>query len=281
MANPAIESDRRYDTVSIAFPDRRAEPRRRFRRFLLSLPVSCWDHTRLIESCSLDIGLGGINLLAEQPKPIGGELLLQFSFSPDIYVEFHSEVVHASESTDLRRQATVGLQFIRGTDTERKALASYLAGVANMTIPPHTGSVPGLLWHRSEYLSDRLVTIDGGAGGLARGSLEWPGGWERQVRDEFVRAVVPTAFLENGLQLSTVEATIHHAIGISPEGTLLLRVKVTSIKRATITVRFEYLHPRTRRVIADGQQIIAFTNPNGRLIPIPADFLSLYRQRHI
>ncbi len=280
MANPATESDRRYETVSIAFPDRRAEPRRRFRRFLISLPVSCRNHARVVESYSLDIGLGGIALLAEQPKPLGGELILQFSFSPDLYVEFHSEVIHAAESTQLNRQAIIGLQFIRGTDTERKALASYLAGVANMTIQPQAAWAPGLPWHRAEFLSSRLVAVDVGGGG-AQHLTRWPGGWERQVQEEFALAVMPAELTENGLQLSTVEATIHHAVGVAPEATLLLRLRVAAIKRATITVRFQYVNPRTSQLVAEGQQLFAFFNLGGRLIPIPTEFLSHYRQRYV
>lgn len=280
MANPALEPDRRYDSVAISFPDRRAESRRRFRRFFLSLPVSCRDHARLFESYSLDIGLGGMSLLAEQPKPLGGELILQFSFSPDLYVEFHSEVIHASEQTDLGRQATVGLQFIRGTDTERKALASYLAGVANMAIPPQSTWSPALHWHRSEFLCERLVQVNGmgGAGQTAGGA---PGGWERQVQDEFIRSVIPEGWLAQGLQLSTVEATIHHAVGTGPEAMLLLRLKITAIKRSTISVRFDFLSPATRRIVSQGQQIFAFSSANGRLIPVPSEFLAHYRQRFI
>ncbi len=283
MANPALEPDRRYESVAVSFPDRRADARRRFRRFFLSLPVSCRDHARLFESYSLDIGLGGISLLAEQPKPLGGELILQFSFSPDLYVEFHSEVIHASEQTDLGRQATVGLQFIWGTDTERKALASYLAGVANMVIPPQPTWSPALHWHRSEFLCERLVQVNGtgGAGPSAGVSLAWSGGWERQVQDEFIRAVIPAAWHERGLQLGTVEATIHHAVGAAQESTLLLRLKITAIKRSTISVRFEYLSPATRRVVAQGQQIVAFSSANGRLIPVPSEFLAHYRQRFV
>ncbi|MEW6325784.1 MAG: PilZ domain-containing protein [Nitrospirota bacterium] len=279
MANPAIESDRRYETVSISFPDRRAEPRRRFRRFLISLPVSCRDRAKLVESYSLDIGLGGIALLAEQSAPIGGELILQFSFSPDLYVEFHSEVVHASESTELSRQATVGLQFIRGTDTERKALASYLAGIANMTIqPPAAWTAPGL-WHRSEFLSSRLITMDPSAG--PPGQPGWPGGWERQVQEEFVRAVIPPELAENGLRLITVEGTIRHVIGAAPEATLLLRLKVSAIKRATVNLQLFFVNPGTGQIIAEGQQVLAFANPGGRLIPVPSEFLAHYRQRFI
>jgi acyl-CoA thioesterase FadM len=278
MANPALEPDRRYEAVAISFPDRRAEARRRFRRFFLSLPVSCRDHARLFESYSLDIGLGGMSLLAEQPKPLGGELILQFSFSPDLYVEFHSEVIHASEQTDLGRQATVGLQFIRGTDTERKALASYLAGVANMAIPPQPTWSPALHWHRSEFLCERLVRVNGtGEAAVAA----WPGGWEQQVQDEFIRAVIPDAWHEQGLQLSTVEATIHHAVGAATEAALLVRLKITAIKRSTISVRFDYLSPSTRRAVAQGQQIFAFSNADGRLIPVPAEFLAHYRQRYV
>jgi acyl-CoA thioesterase FadM len=280
MANPALEPDRRYESVAISFPDRRAESRRRFRRFFLSLPVSCRDHARLFESYSLDIGLGGMSLLAEQPKPLGGELILQFSFSPDLYVEFHSEVIHASEQTDLGRQATVGLQFIRGTDTERKALASYLAGVANMAIPPQPTWSPALHWHRSEFLCERLVQVNGmGGGGQMAGAA--PGGWERQVQDEFIRSVIPEGWSAQGLQLSTVEATIHHAVGAAPEAMLLLRLKITAIKRSTISVRFDYLSPATRRIVAQGQQIFAFSSANGRLIPVPSEFLAHYRQRFI
>jgi len=280
MANPALEPDRRYESVAISFPDRRAETRRRFRRFFLSLPVSCRDHARLFESYSLDIGLGGMSLLAEQPKPLGGELILQFSFSTDLYVEFHSEVIHASEQTDLGRQATVGLQFIRGTDTERKALASYLAGVANMAIPPQPAWSPALHWHRSEFLCERLVQVNG-TGRTAGGVPGWPGGWERQVQEEFIRAVIPDAWHEQGLQLSTVEATIHHAVGAATEAAWLLRLKITAIKRSTISVRFDYLSPSTRRVVAQGQQIFAFSNASGRLIPVPAEFLVHYRQRYV
>lgn len=280
MANPAIESDRRYEAVSIPFSDRRADARRRFRRFLISLPVSCRDRAKLVESYSLDIGLGGISLLAEQPKSLGGELVLQFSFSPDLYVEFHSEVIHAAESTDLSRQATVGLQFIRGTDTERKALASYLAGVANMTIPPQTAwTAPGL-WHRSEFLSSRLIKVEPDAGATERPG-RWPGGWEQQVQEEFVRAVVPVELSDNGLRLATVEATIHHAIGVAPDSTLLLRLKVAAIKRATVNLHFYFVNPRTGRIVAEGQQVLAFSNPGGRLIPIPSEFLAHYRQRYI
>jgi len=283
MANPALEPDRRYESVAISFPDRRADARRRFRRFFLSLPVSCRDHARLFESYSLDIGLGGMSLLAEQPKPLGGELILQFSFSPDLYVEFHSEVIHASEQTDLGRQATVGLQFIRGTDTERKALASYLAGFANMAIPPQPAWSPALHWHRSEFLCERLVQVNEaeGAGRAAGAVLGWPGGWERQIRDEFIRAVIPKDWHEQGLQLSTVEATIHHAVGAVSEAALLLRLRVTAIKRSTISVRFDYLTPTTRRVVAQGQQVFAFSNAGGRLIPVPLEFLAHYRQRYV
>jgi acyl-CoA thioesterase FadM len=280
MANPAIESDRRYESASIPFPDRRTEARRRFRRFLLSLPVSCRDPVRLVESYSLDIGLGGISLLAEQPRPIGGEVVLQFSFSPDLYVEFHSEVVHAAESTELNRQATVGLQFIRGTDTERKALASYLAGVANMAITPQPAWTPGLHWHRAEFLTALLVKISVN-GGAMEAPLHWPGGWERQVQDEFVRAVMPAGWDVNGLHLGTVEATIHHVVGSALGTTLLLRLKVAAIKRATITVQFSYVNPRTNQVVAEGQQIFAFSNPGGRLIPVPAEFLTHYRQHYV
>lgn len=280
MANPALEPDRRFEAVAISFPDRRAEARRRFRRFFLSLPVSCRDHARLFESYSLDIGLGGMSLLAEQPKPLGGELILQFSFSPDLYVEFHSEVIHASEQTDLGRQATVGLQFIRGTDTERKALASYLAGVANMAIPPQPTWSPALRWHRSEFLCERLVRVNG-AGEAAGAVPAWPGGWERQVQDEFTRAVLPGAWHEQGLRLSTVEATIHHAVGAATESALLIRLRITAIKRSTISVRFDYLSPSTRQVVAQGQQIFAFSNTDGRLIPVPAEFLAHYRQRYV
>ncbi|HUJ78932.1 MAG TPA: PilZ domain-containing protein [Nitrospiria bacterium] len=279
MANPALEPDRRFESIAISFPDRRAETRRRFRRFLLSLPVSCRDHARLFESYSLDIGLGGMSMLAMQPKPLGGELILQFSFSPDLYVEFHSEVVHASDQNDPGRQATVGLQFIRGTDTERKALASYLAGVANMAIPPQPTWSPTLNWHRSEFLCEHMVQATGtGRTGQADAA---PMEWERQIKDEFVRAVIPDVWHARGLQLVTVEATIHHAVGATAEAALLLRLKITSIKRSTINVRFDYLSPATRRIVAQGQQIFAFSNTNGRLIPVPAEFLTYYRQRFV
>jgi len=280
MANPALEPDRRYESVAISFPDRRADARRRFRRFFLSLPVSCRDHARLFESYSLDIGLGGISLMAEQPKPLGGELILQFSFSPDLYVEFHSEVIHASEQTDLGRQATVGLQFIRGTDTERKALASYLAGVANMVIPPQPSWSPALHWHRSEFLSEHLVQVNG-TGKAAGAATGWSNSWERQVQEEFIRAVIPESWHAQGLQLSTVEATIHHAVGAPHETTLLLRLKITAIKRSTISVRFEYVSPSSSRVVAQGQQIFVFSNTSGRLIPVPAEFLAHYRLRYV
>ena len=281
LANPSLESDRRFDTVSISFPDRRLESRRRFRRFLLSLPVSCRDRTRLVESSSIDIGLGGISLLTDQSKVVGDELILQFSFSRDLYVEFHGEVIHAAEGTEPRRQASLGLQFIRGTDTERKALASYLAGVANMAIPSQASWVPGLNWHRSEFLGDRIVTVNRQGQDQPSGM---PGGlwqWESQVQDEFVRAVVPSNFSESGLRLTTVEATIHHVGGTQYDRTARLRLKVMAMKRATIVVRFEYLHPQNGMLIAEGQQIFAFVNPNGRLIPIPTDFLTVYRQRYI
>ena len=281
MVNPATDSDRRYDAASITFPERRTETRRRFRRFLISLPVSCRDRAYLSESYSLDIGLGGIGLFTEQLKPLGSELLLQFSFSPDLYVEFHSEVIHAAESTDLRRQATVGLQFIRGTDTERKALASYLAGVANMAIPPQPNWVPGLVWHRSEYLTDRVIHMSGTQDPGALPTMEWPWGWERQVHAEFVRAAIPDAFSAGGLRLSTVEATIHHGTGLQDQSTVRLRIKVTGIKRATMTTRFEYLHPDTQQIISEGQQVFAFMNPQGRMIPIPSDFLAAYQRRYI
>jgi acyl-CoA thioesterase FadM len=280
MANPALEPDRRFDSIAISFPDRRAETRRRFRRFLLSLPVSCRDHARLFESYSLDIGLGGMSMLAVQPKPLGGELILQFSFSPDLYVEFHSEVIHATEQTDFGRHMTVGLQFIRGTDTERKALASYLAGIANMAIPPQPAWSPTLHWHRSEFLCERAVQVTGtGEAGQATAAV--PGGWERQIQEEFIRTVIPDAWHARGLQLTTVEATIHHAVGAAPEATLLLRLKVTAIKRSNINVRFDYLSPAARRIVAQGQQIFAFSNANGRLIPVPAEFLVHYRQRFV
>lgn len=279
MANPSIESDRRFQSATVSFPDRRIESRRRFRRFLLAMPVSCRDHARLVESYSVDIGLGGIALLAQQSRPIGDEIVLQFSFSSDLYVEFHSEVVHMADSSDLRRQAMLGLQFIRGTDTERKALASYLAGVANMSIPPQPGWTPGQPWHRAEYLIERLVATDGkGPGAPASSTNFWD--WERQVQAEFVRAAVPAVFSDNGLQLTTVEATIHHATGVVDDPELLLRLKVTAIKRATIMIRFEYLEPRSRAIVAEGQQVFTFANQNGRFLPVPVEFLAAYRQRY-
>jgi acyl-CoA thioesterase FadM/Tfp pilus assembly protein PilZ len=280
MVNPAIESDRRFQTNSITFPDRRVESRRRFRRFLLTMPVSCRDQARLIESYSVDIGLGGIALLAESSKPVGDEIVLQFSFSPDLYVEFHSEVVHIADSSDLRRQAMLGLQFIRGTDTERKALASYLAGVANMAIPPQTGAASGQFWHRAEYLTDRLVTVNGRKPGAPGSSANlWD--WECQVQEEFIHAALPAVFTDNGLRLSTVEATIHHAAGGVDEQELLLRLRVIAIKRSTITIRFEYVDPERHMIVAEGQQVFTFANQNGRFIPIPAEFLAAYRQRYI
>lgn len=97
--------------------------------------------------------------------------------------------------------------------------------------------------------------------------------WQGMAREEFVRANVPglISILQSGVKIITVEAYLHFIQETFLYDEILIDVKTSNIKKASLDLIFTYTSKKTNQLIAKGRQKLAFADATGKLIPIPEE----------
>ena len=97
--------------------------------------------------------------------------------------------------------------------------------------------------------------------------------WQGMAREEFVRANVPglIGILQSGVKMITVEAYLHFIQETFLYDEILIDVKTSNIKKASLDLIFTYTSKKTNQLIAKGRQKLAFADATGKLIPIPEE----------
>ena len=97
--------------------------------------------------------------------------------------------------------------------------------------------------------------------------------WQGMAREEFVRTNVPglVAILQSGVKMITVEAYLHFIQETFLYDEILIDVKTSNIKKASLDLIFTYTSKKTNQLIAKGRQKLAFADATGKLIPIPEE----------
>jgi acyl-CoA thioesterase FadM len=97
--------------------------------------------------------------------------------------------------------------------------------------------------------------------------------WQGMAREEFVRTNVPglVAILQLGVKMITVEAYLHFIQETFLYDEILIDVKTSNIKKASLDLIFTYTSKKTNQLIAKGRQKLAFADAAGKLIPIPEE----------
>jgi len=97
--------------------------------------------------------------------------------------------------------------------------------------------------------------------------------WQGMAREEFVRTNVPglVAILQLGVKMITVEAYLHFIQETFLYDEILIDVKTSNIKKASLDLIFTYTSKKTNQLIAKGRQKLAFADATGKLIPIPEE----------
>ncbi len=97
--------------------------------------------------------------------------------------------------------------------------------------------------------------------------------WQGMAREEFVRTNVPglVAILQSGVKMITVEAYLHFIQETFLYDEILIDVKTSNIKKASLDLIFTYTSKKTNHLIAKGRQKLAFADATGKLIPIPEE----------
>lgn len=97
--------------------------------------------------------------------------------------------------------------------------------------------------------------------------------WQGMAREEFVRTNVPglVAILQAGVKMITVEAYLHFIQETFLYDEILIDVKTSNIKKASLDLIFTYTSKKTNQLIAKGRQKLAFADATGKLIPIPEE----------
>jgi len=97
--------------------------------------------------------------------------------------------------------------------------------------------------------------------------------WQGMAREEFVRTNVPglVAILQLGVKMITVEAYLHFIQETFLFDEILIDVKTSNIKKASLDLIFTYTNKKTNQLIAKGRQKLAFADATSRLIPVPEE----------
>lgn len=97
--------------------------------------------------------------------------------------------------------------------------------------------------------------------------------WQGMAREEFVRINVPglVAILQLGVKMITVEAYLHFIQETFLYDEILIDVKTSNIKKASLDLIFTYTSKKTNQLIAKGRQKLAFADATDKLIPIPEE----------
>lgn len=97
--------------------------------------------------------------------------------------------------------------------------------------------------------------------------------WQGMAREEFVRTNVPglVAILQLGVKMITVEAYLHFIQETFLYDEILIDVKTSNIKKASLDLIFTYTSKKTNQLVAKGRQKLAFADATGKLIPIPEE----------
>ena len=95
--------------------------------------------------------------------------------------------------------------------------------------------------------------------------------WQGEAREDFFRENVPDhlQILQSGTRLLTVNAwiTFKHSAYLFDE--ILINVKTIQLKQTTLELIFTFTNKATGNIIAHGGQKLAFSDSNGKTIPIP------------
>ena len=82
---------------------------------------------------TIDISAGGISVLMANPMPEGSEVRLAFQLpETERSVQCHGRIVHVSSSTIDPELNEVGVQFMRIMARDRKVIADYVLGRADV-----------------------------------------------------------------------------------------------------------------------------------------------------
>ena len=97
--------------------------------------------------------------------------------------------------------------------------------------------------------------------------------WQGMAREEFVRANVPgiIGILQSGVKIITIEAYLRFIQETFLYDEILIDVKTSNIKKASLDLIFTYTSKKTNQLIAKGRQKLAFADATGKLIPIPEE----------
>jgi len=97
--------------------------------------------------------------------------------------------------------------------------------------------------------------------------------WQGMAREEFVRANVPDiiGILQSGVKIITIEAYLRFIQETFLYDEILIDVKTSNIKKASLDLIFTYTSKKTNQLIAKGRQKLAFADATGKLIPIPEE----------
>ena len=97
--------------------------------------------------------------------------------------------------------------------------------------------------------------------------------WQGEAREEFVKANVPTLplILKSGIVFITCEAYTYFRRSAYLYDKVIIEVRTANIKKTSLELIFIYTNKETKEQLALGWQKLAFSDSQGKIIPIPED----------
>jgi YbgC/YbaW family acyl-CoA thioester hydrolase len=230
---------------------------------------------------SKDISRDGLGLILTECLPVGAPLTLdlKLSESPSSTMA-QGEVawqyeLQNSGGIHTTRFAT-GLHFTEISQDARTQIEHLVLDSLKQRSEDDNATISSLL-ERKSTLTQRQFTFpkrvflkDTNAEGNVYFAhfFEWQG----EAREEFFRQHVPdhAQLLQSGIQLITVNAWITFKRFAYLFEEILIDVKTAHLKKFSLELVFTFIHKATGKVVAEGGQKLAFSDPNGATLPIPA-----------
>lgn len=95
--------------------------------------------------------------------------------------------------------------------------------------------------------------------------------WQGMAREDFFRQAVPDHMkvMASGTKLITVHAWIKYEQETKLFDEIVIKIRTVSLKKMSMELDFVYFNSRTKSIVAIGGQKLAFSDKDGKLIPIP------------